>query len=144
MATQSRLGERFVAAKSHRRIGSNVNYVSLLGSMAFIAGLIIAFIAGIWWEGSDKLTATLVLLGLVVGLLNITGKEVIPYLVAAVALVLIGQADPPIFSSLATIHGGMADNLNFIVSKLAVFAAPAALVSAIRAAVALGRPGQTE
>jgi hypothetical protein len=131
-------------AVSPRGRTGQVRYLGLLGSTAFVAGFVIAILGGIWWEDADGIKATLVIFGLIVGLLNITGREVIPYLVATIALVLIGQADPPIFESLNTISDDLAGNLNDIVAMLALFAAPAAIVNALRAAVALARPGQTE
>ncbi len=133
-----------MATPSKSKMAGRLSMVNLLGSMSFIVGLIIAIIAGIWWADNEKLILTLVVLGLVVGLINITGREVIPYLVAAIALVLIGQAEPGIFAPLDEIKDGLGGNLDNILRMLAVFAAPAAVVNALRAAVALARPGQAE
>jgi len=78
-------------------------------------------------------------LGATTGMLNITGREVMPFLVASIALVVIGQGD--VFSPLNNFITDLGDVLNEIVDSVALFAAPAALVNAVRAAFALARPG---
>jgi hypothetical protein len=108
--------------------------------VAFIAGYTISVIAGIWWPDHAGLIATLVLLGLVVGLLNITGREIIPYLVAAIALVVVGNFEA--FESLNLAVSGLGDKVNDIVAMLAIFTAPAAVIQAIKAGIVLSRPGE--
>jgi hypothetical protein len=107
--------------------------------VAFIAGYTISVIAGLWWPDNAGLIATLVLLGLVVGLLNITGREIIPYLVAAIALVVVGNFEA--FESLNLVVSGLGDKVNDIVAMLAIFTAPAAVIQAIKAGIVLSRPG---
>lgn len=113
--------------------------LSVVALVAFIAGYTISVIAGIWWPDNAALIATLVLLGLVVGLLNITGREIIPYLVAAIALVVVGNFEA--FESLNLAVSGLGDKINDIVAMLAIFTAPAAVVQAIKAGIVLARPG---
>ena len=61
----------------------------------FLAGVFIAILAGIV-EGAGVsvnptvLLTTLVILGLIVGLINLTAKETTPFLIAAIALLLAG------------------------------------------------------
>jgi len=59
---------------------------------AFFIGLIIAIVAGFFRDIFDPATlvTTLVLLGTLVGLFNLTTKETIPFLVSAIALMLAG------------------------------------------------------
>lgn len=113
--------------------------LSVAAAISFLTGYLIAIIAGIWWPDNEAILAILALMGLMVGLFNITGREVVPYLVAAIALVLIGTTQP--FEPLRTVNDGMVDNINDVVTLLAVFTAPAALVQAIRAGVAFSSPG---
>ena len=98
-----------------------------LGTWVFVAGLVLALILGFTSGvvGGVSLTV-LVVLGLVVGFMNITEKEVHGFLVAAIALMLVGAL-------------ARADSLPFIGSELqaslsnvVLFVAPAALVVAIR------------
>lgn len=116
--------------------------VSIIAAIAFIAGYGIAVVAGIWWPDFGPLILTLVLLGLVVGLLNITGREIIPYLIAAIALVVVGNFEA--FTPLNDVKRGLGDQINQIVRMMAIFTAPAAVVQAIRAGMALARPSREE
>lgn len=106
-----------------------------------MVGLTVAILSGWLWPHSGKLAAAIVILGVIVGLLNITGREVTPFLVATVALILIGQGG--VFSPLNGLVAGFGTQVDAIVRQVALFAAPAALVNAVRVAVALGRPGRT-
>jgi hypothetical protein len=116
--------------------------LSILALVAFIAGYVISIIAGIWFPDAKALILILVILGLIVGLLNITGREIIPYLVAAIALVLVGNFEA--FTPLNDVFRGLGDVTNEIVSKMAIFTAPAAVVQAIRAGVVLAKPDARE
>jgi len=69
------------------------NTSSKLGVWAFIIGIILALIGGIvvglLGKGQTAITAILIVLGLVVGFLNVTDKETKDYLLAAVSLILV-------------------------------------------------------
>lgn len=115
----------------------------LIGRYAFIVGLLISVIVGLWSGfgglASDSPTlmtvyGVLVILGLIVGLLNISGEEEISFLVATVALMLGVSLLSPGFS----LVGGVDKNLaNFMASikvtlaAITYFIAPAAIVVAI-------------
>lgn len=134
-----------------RRV-ARTNWAMLLGSISFFLGVIVATISGLWWPNNSAMLGTLVLLGLAVGVLNITGKEVVPFIVSAIALVVIGTASfstgsgetTGIFGRLDGISAGLGTNLDDIVRNLAIFIAPAAIINALRAAIALARPGQAD
>jgi hypothetical protein len=120
--------------RGHERI------FGLVGAWAFAAGYVLAIIAGILWPDSGELILTLVLLGLVVGILNITQDEMLPYLVAAIALVLIGSTG--VFTPLNLVADGLGEDVNLIVRMMSIFTAPAALVTAIRAGVHFAQHGE--
>jgi len=63
---------------------------TFLGHWALIIGIILAVIAG--FTAIPSLPVVLFILGLIVGLLNIKGRESTPFLVAVIALLLIGVA----------------------------------------------------
>jgi len=63
------------------------NFV-LVGRWAFIIGMIIAILAG--FADIPYLTAILFVLGLIVGFLNVTEKESTSFLVAVIAMLVIG------------------------------------------------------
>lgn len=106
---------------------------SKLGHWAFIVGVLIAVIAGLVpaWN-TPTVMWILVILGLVVGLMNITAKETVEFLVATVALVLIGTAGIQTLPALGTI-------VTAILENIVAFVAPAALVVALKAVYELAR-----
>ena len=64
-----------------------------IGSWAFILGVLIAIIAGLAAamvvEYAAMITLVLIILGLIVGFLNINDKETQPFLVATIALMAV-------------------------------------------------------
>ncbi len=98
-----------------------------LGTWVFIAGLILALILGFTTGVANGTFLTvLVVLGLVVGFMNITQKEVHGFLLAAIALLLVGVVTR--VDSLPFIG----KELQFSLYNIVLFVAPAALVVAIR------------
>ena len=76
-------------------------------------------------------------MGLVVGFLNVTEKETVPFLVAAAALMLTA-------TSVATLQSidlgvGLGNYLAGIVSQIGVFVAPGAVIVALKAIYSLAR-----
>ncbi|MBI2846391.1 MAG: hypothetical protein HYX82_00760 [Chloroflexi bacterium] len=110
----------------------------LIGTIAFIVGIVIGVIGGVASPDNGTLILTLVILGLIVGLLNITAKEMVPFLIAAIALVVLGNAG---FEAINDIISGLGTMLDDIVYYIASFMAPAALVTAIKVLAAAARPG---
>ncbi len=107
-----------------------------VGGWAFILGVLVAIIAGlaagmvVMYAG--YITLLLVVLGLIIGFLNIGDKEVQAFLVAAIALMAVGTAN---LSAIPYI--GMV--LSYIVQNIAAFVAPAALVVALKAVYNIAR-----
>jgi hypothetical protein len=112
------------------------NILSTIGFWAFIIGLVIAVVAGIVFPANDIFIIILVVLGIIVGLLNVTAKETMLFLLATIALVVVGNA----FASLTALSIGKI--LGDILAYVAVFMAPAAIIAAIKALWAVGRPGE--
>ena len=95
-----------------------------VGWWAFVAGAVLAVIFG--FTGNQSWNWLLVLLGLVVGFLNVTEKEVVTFLAAAIALMSAGSANLTTLGQLGSIFGG-------VLETVVVFVAPAAVIVAIRA-----------
>ena len=115
-----------------------------IGLLAFLGGMILSVVGGIWWREYSSITLALVIMGILVGFLNITGKEVLPLLIAAIALIVVGAVGiggDGVFGALDKIGGHAGLRLNGIVAYLATFMAPAAVISAFRAVWAVARPG---
>lgn len=96
-----------------------------IGSWAFLAGLVLAILFG-FISGATWTIPVLVVLGLIVGFLNISEKEVTSFLIAAIALMAAGAANLTVIPQLGTY---LAD----ILANITVFVAPAALIVAIKA-----------
>jgi FtsH-binding integral membrane protein len=116
--------------------------LSIIAALAFIAGYALSVIAGIWWEDNEGVITALVIMGLIVGLLNVTGREIMPYLIAAIALLVVGNFGA--FSALDEVRDGLGTDLNDIVRLMAIFTAPAAVIQAIRAGIVLAKPDERE
>lgn len=94
-----------------------------IGRLAFYIGLIISVAAGFMNVGATGLAA-LVVLGIIVGGLNVTGKETQKFLLATVALLLVGSA----ISAIPAFGGFLQTVLNHFLA----FVAGAALLVALR------------
>jgi hypothetical protein len=97
-----------------------------LGHYSFIAGLIIAIVVALVPQlRGDVAVWIMVILGIIVGFLNITSKETTPFLVATVALIIASSASA---LSLAAIWTGLTAMLGNVI----IFVAPAAIVVAVK------------
>jgi hypothetical protein len=96
-----------------------------IGRWAFIAGIVVAVLAGLFVVGVSWVTWVLAILGLVVGFLNVSTAEPQRFLLAAVALTLSASA----VLSLPVV-GFVLTN---ILANVLIFIAAAMLVVAIRA-----------
>ena len=110
---------------------------SKIGEWAFIIGIVLSIVLGI--VPGDYLgmaTLGLVVLGLLVGFLNITEKETTPFLVAGIALLATGNAA----DSLKVIPPDALGSFLFsAVKNIAAFVAPAAILVAVKAIWALAK-----
>ncbi len=105
-----------------------------LGKWSFIVGLILAILAG--FLSIPYLAIILLFLGLIVGFLNITGKETQSYLVAVIALLVIGVAS---LQALSTLNVNLAGWVETVFPNFLVFVAASGLVVAIKAILELGK-----
>ena len=108
-----------------------------LGEWSFIVGIIITIVVSLF-SVSDTiggwLLLLLVVLGLIVGLLNVTERETTPFLVAAAALLITGTTGSTL--AIIPVIGGYLQN---IVQNIAVFVTPAAIVVALKAIQSLAK-----
>ena len=107
-----------------------------IGFSAFALGLLIAIVAGIFAPSNAVIIIILVILGLIIGALNITGKEIVPFMVATIALVVVVGVFEPIRA------GDIGTVLDDILNLIATLMAPAAVIVAVRALWAIGFPGE--
>jgi len=113
-------------AKSKKRVTAKSDGKKV-GHYAFIAGIVVAIIVALIPQlRGDPATWVLVILGVLVGLLNVTAKEVTEFLVAALVLLISFGLTTLTLASLNTTLGVMWGNV-------ITFIAPAAIVVAIKA-----------
>jgi len=99
-----------------------------LGGWAFLIGVILAIIFGFVAAG-PWLAWTLVVLGIIIGLLNIAEKEVKPFLFAGTVLVIV-----------AALGGGVFETwLKTILDNMLYLFVPATIVVALRSVMVLAK-----
>ena len=100
--------------------------IKKFGHYAFMAGVVLAIVLAFIPQLKGDVTIwILVVLGVIVGLLDITHKETHAFLVASVTLIIASSA---ISLTLASIWIG----LTAILANIIVFVAPAAIVVALK------------
>lgn len=114
--------------------------IGIIGAIAFFAGMLLAIIGGGVSRDNGTIVLILIIMGIIIGLFNITGREMIPFLVAAIALVVVGSAVRP-FSPLDDVIDGLGRVLNGMVAYIAVLMTPAAIINAVRVVWSLAQPG---
>ncbi|HLC74110.1 MAG TPA: hypothetical protein VJH20_05755 [Candidatus Nanoarchaeia archaeon] len=101
-----------------------------MGSWAFLLGVILAVLFGFVGEAT-WVPWVLVLLGLIVGLLNITDKEVTPFLTAGVILVITSSLGGNVLGSIGVL-GAVLENM------LTLFV-PATIIVALKSVFSLAK-----
>ena len=111
--------------------------------IAVVAGLVVGYMA--WSEGSWAAVAgvngwvllILLILGIIIGLTSITTKEVMPFLIAAIALVVAASAN--VWEPLSQIHPLLYFLATGILNYIVAFAAPAAVIIAIKEVLTMAK-----
>ncbi|MFC2022942.1 hypothetical protein ACFLTL_02155 [Chloroflexota bacterium] len=111
--------------------------VGIIGFITFAVGLLLALVGGIVAPANGTIILVLVVLGIIVGALNIITREILALLVATVALIVVGTIG---FDPLNDLITGLGTTINEIVYYLARLMAPAAVIAAIRTLVRVGFP----
>lgn len=112
------------------------NSLQSIGSWAFLLGAVVAVISGALLpdkSATPTVTSFLVLLGTIVGLLNITTKETSSFLLASVSLVLVSALGGSVVSSVVSVG----QYLGAILDSILVFVVPATIVVALKAIFSL-------
>lgn len=108
---------------------------NLLGAWAFLIGVILAVIFGfiatqLWviW--------VLVILGIIVGLLNIADAEVQPFLIAGVILVIVSAFGGSVFAGLQLLNTAFLTN---ILNNMLMLFVPATVIVALKSVFSIAR-----
>lgn len=97
-----------------------------LGAWSFILGVVIAVLVSLLSLDAPMLMIVLVLLGLIVGLLNVNDKDTTHFLVAVIALAAAGNANVDLIPLIGA-------QLQDVLRNIGVFVAPAAVIVALKA-----------
>lgn len=111
--------------------------------IAVVAGLVVGYMA--WSEGSWAAVANIngvvllvmLVLGIIIGITSITAKEVMPFLIATIALVVAASAN--VWSPLDQIHALLDFWATGILNYIVAFAAPAAVIIAIKEVLTMAK-----
>jgi hypothetical protein len=110
---------------------------NMIGSWAFTIGVVVAILLGVLSgmfspDAKTWLSIALIVIGIIVGLLNITGDETHQFLITAAILVFVSSQGA---DKLAAVWAPLAD----VFSNLMSLFVPATIVVAIKAVFALAR-----
>jgi FtsH-binding integral membrane protein len=114
--------------------------------IAIVAGLAVgymAYSANLHWSDSAVadtngwITLVLLILGIIIGLTSITMKEVGPFLTATIAIIVASIAN--VWYPLTNIHELLYYWATGILNYIVAFAAPAAVIIAIKAILTMAR-----
>ena len=106
---------------------------NVLGAWAFLIGVIIALVIGILGarlsQGTNEnLALALVVIGVIIGLLNVGGEELKDFMMAGTVIVVVSA-----LGGAQAYLGGISSYLSGIVSALVAMFVPATLVVALKA-----------
>jgi len=103
-----------------------------VGKWSYIVGLVICLIAGIF--AVPMIALILFVLGLIVGFLNVTTKETEKFLIATIALIMLGVGSIQAFAIMGTTIGVAA---NTILASFMAFVGAAGLVVAVKSIIGI-------
>jgi hypothetical protein len=111
-----------------------------VGAYSFIGGVVIAIVLGIfskWIQGSvvEILVSVMVLLGLIVGFLNVAGKQSQEFLIVGVILALVSAGGVTNLAKVMYIGNYLAAIFNYIMA----FVIPAVIVAGLKDVVKLSK-----
>jgi hypothetical protein len=107
-----------------------------IGAWAFLVGVIVAIIIGAGFSQATSTTiGLLALLGLIVGLLNVSGEEVTQFLLAGTVLVIVsGMGGNTISSAL-----GVGNIVSGILDAIMILFVPATIVVALKSVFSIAK-----
>jgi hypothetical protein len=119
------------------------NMLAKVGAWTFIIGVLIAFVVGFLPDSYKAMAfGALVVIGVIVGFLNVTEKETTPFLMASVsvliALYTASYALQAMMSTFST-FGWIGKSLIGLTSSINLFVFPATIVVAMKAIYSLAK-----
>lgn len=112
----------------------------MLGSWSFLVGLVLAVLLGLGFTGvyASQMMWAVFLLGLLVGLLNVTAGESAKFLTSGTVLVLVAFLGADVLSGAASTGYGV-DRLVAVLNAILVLFVPATIIVALRSVFELAK-----
>ena len=104
---------------------------NMIGSWAFLIGVVLAVVLGLVGSTNETWILILVLIGLIVGFLNIAANEAEPFLLSGAVLIIASGLGGSVMESVPVIN-------EVLLALLAIFV-PATIIVAIRNVFSLAR-----
>ena len=104
---------------------------NLLGGWAFLIGVVLALVLGLFNLVNSSLATLLVVVGVVVGLLNVKDEETTPFLMAGVALIIASAFGRDVV--------GVVPSLEGVLDTLLLIFVPATIIVAVKHVFGLAR-----
>ena len=104
---------------------------NMLGSWSFLIGVVLAVVFGLIGGLNQTLTYILVVLGIIIGLLNVGDEEVGPFLMAGAVLVIVSTLGQAVVSSVPIFDNTL--------RALTVLFVPATIIVALKHVFSLAR-----
>lgn len=120
-----------------------------LARYAFTAFVLIAIVMGFsvgymayvndsnYADTNAYVTLIMLILGIIIGLISITSKEITPFLIATIALVVASSTD--VWAPLIRIHELLYLWASLILNYIVAFVAPVAVINAVKAVFAMAK-----
>ena len=123
------------------------NILAIVGKVAFVVGVLFAIFGGIWGgeaaPTNDGVIIVLLIAGILIGFLNITAKETTQVLAATMALVVLAiWGTTSAFGPVLHLSESLGENVIGLLDAFALLMAPAAIIIAVKAVIATGKPGE--
>lgn len=115
---------------------------NLVGAYAFLVGVILAIVLGLLQKSLSSSASNipysiLVVLGIIVGSLNVGDKDSITFLGASISLVIVAGLGQSVLIYISTIP--ILSNLNAILSALLVLFVPATIIVALKTVFSISK-----
>jgi uncharacterized membrane protein len=110
---------------------------SFIGSWAFLVGVILAVVVGLFgllaptYQHKEVFAIILIVLGLIVGFFNVTGKEVEQFLIAGTVLVIVGSLGQDVLAFIP--------RLNSVLTAITIMFVPSTILVAVKHVFNLAR-----
>ncbi|MBT6690128.1 hypothetical protein HN903_03825 [archaeon] len=115
---------------------------NLVGAYAFLIGVVLAVIFGLFNESLESagglFYSTLVLIGLIVGVMNTSDRDSMTFLLASLSLVIVGSLGMEPLKYIAT-NNYVVSSLRNVLGSLLLLFVPATIVVALKSVFAMAK-----